>query len=127
MRVRLAFSVAAHLEPEILIIDEVLAVGDVEFQAKCIGKMNSIAHDGRTVFFVSHNMGAVLELCQRVLWLEGGCIKRDGLPRDVITEYLSHGGQATGKWIGPSDKGKKNIHLAYLTESQIISKEKKRK
>ncbi len=124
MRVRLAFSVAAHLEPEILIIDEVLAVGDVEFQAKCIGKMNSIAHDGRTVFFVSHNMGAVLELCQRVLWLEAGCIKRDGLARDVITEYLSHGGEATGEWIGPSDKGR-NSTLAYLTKAQIVSKKEK--
>ena len=124
MRVRLAFSVAAHLEPEILIIDEVLAVGDVEFQAKCIGKMNSIAHDGRTVFFVSHNMGAVLELCQRVLWLEAGCIKRDGLARDVITEYLSHGGQSTGEWIGPSDKGR-NSRLAYLTKAQIVSNKEK--
>lgn len=98
MKVRLAFSVAAHLEPEILIIDEVLAVGDVEFQAKCLGKMNSIANEGRTVLFVSHNMGAVMDLCSRVVWLEGGRIKLDGSSRDVITEYLSVGEHAKENW-----------------------------
>ena len=122
MTVRLAFSVAAHLEPEILIIDEVLAVGDVGFQAKCIGKMNSIAHEGRTVLFVSHNMGAVIDLCQRVVWLEGGRIKLDGSPRDVITEYLAHGGETTGGWARSMEENGAS-HVAYLTKARIVSNE----
>ena len=72
MRVRLGFSVAAHLEPEILLIDEVLAVGDAEFQKKCLGKMDEIAKEGRTVLFISHNMGSIHHLCQRVLLLDNG-------------------------------------------------------
>ena len=72
MSVRLAFAVAAHLEPEILIVDEVLAVGDVEFQKKCLGKMGDMAKGGRTVLLVSHNMGAITELCSRALLLDGG-------------------------------------------------------
>jgi lipopolysaccharide transport system ATP-binding protein len=122
MSVRLAFSVAAHLEPEILIIDEVLAVGDVGFQAKCIGKMNSIAHEGRTVLFVSHNMGAVIDLCQRVVWLEGGRIKLDGSPRDVITEYLSVGGETTGCWTNNLDEDCVS-KTAYLTHAALVSEE----
>ena len=70
MRVRLAFSVAAHLEPEILLIDEVLAVGDVEFQKKCLGKMDAVAKGGRTVLFVSHNMSSIATLCDRAILLE---------------------------------------------------------
>ncbi|WP_303784438.1 polysaccharide ABC transporter ATP-binding protein [Azovibrio restrictus] len=81
MKMRLAFSVAAHLEPEIMIIDEVLAVGDVDFQNKCIGKMRDVASAGRTVLFVSHNINAVMQLCSRIIWLEGGQIKADS--RDV--------------------------------------------
>ena len=72
MYVRLAFAVAAHLEPEILIVDEVLAVGDAEFQKKCLGKMDEIAHRGRTVLFVSHVMNSIERLCHRVVVLEGG-------------------------------------------------------
>src|SRR4028119_759978 len=72
MYVRLAFAVAAHLEPEILIVDEVLAVGDVQFQKKCLGKMGQVASEGRTVFFVSHNMGAISALCDKVIYLAGG-------------------------------------------------------
>src|SRR5262249_52431672 len=75
MYVRLAFAVAAHLEPEILVVDEVLAVGDAEFQRKCLGKMGEVASGGRTVLFVSHNMGAVRQLCRNVVWLENGIIK----------------------------------------------------
>ncbi len=72
MYVRLAFAVAAHLEPEILLVDEVLAVGDAQFQKKCLGKMGDVASEGRTVLFVSHNMIAIQSLCQRTLWLESG-------------------------------------------------------
>lgn len=81
MKMRLAFSVAAHLEPEIMIIDEVLAVGDVDFQNKCLGKMRDVASAGRTVLFVSHNMNAVMQLCSRIVWLERGQLKADS--RDV--------------------------------------------
>lgn len=88
MYVRLAFSVAAHLEPEILIIDEVLAVGDAEFQRKCLGKMSDAARQGRTVLFVSHNMSAVESLCGRAIYLENGEVRADGPPRDVISTYL---------------------------------------
>jgi lipopolysaccharide transport system ATP-binding protein len=88
MYVRLAFAVAAHLEPEILIVDEVLAVGDAAFQKKCLGKMNEIARGGRTVLFVSHDLSAVNALCNRALLLHEGAIIRDGSPRDVTAHYL---------------------------------------
>lgn len=88
MYVRLAFAVAAHLEPEILVVDEVLAVGDAEFQKKCLGKMQDVAKGGRTVLFVSHNMGAVSGLCRRSLMLDLGKIKNDGLSEEVIELYL---------------------------------------
>ena len=90
MYVRLAFAVAAHLEPEILIVDEVLAVGDVEFQKKCIGKMKDVAGAGRTVLFVSHNMEAVKNLCSRALLLEHGSIVSEGSPSQVIETYLNN-------------------------------------
>src|SRR3990167_8845525 len=90
MYVRLAFSVAAHMEPDILIIDEVLAVGDVEFQKKCLGKMEEVTKkDGRTIFFVSHNMGAIQSLCTRAILLEKGRLAAEGAPADVIRRYLS--------------------------------------
>lgn len=93
MYVRLAFSVAAHLEPEILIVDEVLAVGDVEFQRKCLGKMKDVSrHDGRTVLFVSHNVGAVRSLCQKGLYLERGEVRAWGSVGEAIDGYLSGGG-----------------------------------
>jgi lipopolysaccharide transport system ATP-binding protein len=90
MHVRLAFAVAAHLEPEILIVDEVLAVGDAEFQKKCLGKMDDAAHNGRTVLFVSHNMGAVEQLCSRAILLHGGTLQVDSMTKDVINQYLKH-------------------------------------
>jgi lipopolysaccharide transport system ATP-binding protein len=89
MFVRLAFAVAAHLEPEILIIDEVLAVGDLAFQKKCLGRMNAVAGEGRTVIFVSHNMGAVKSLCPRSLLLEGGQVVFDGPTGGAIGEYVA--------------------------------------
>jgi lipopolysaccharide transport system ATP-binding protein len=89
MYVRLAFAVAAHLEPEILIVDEVLAVGDAAFQKKCLGKMGDIAEkDGRTVIFVSHNMTAVKKLCPRALLLQNGNLKADGLCQVITSKYL---------------------------------------
>jgi len=91
MYVRLAFAVAAHLEPEILIVDEVLAVGDAQFQKKCLGKMQEVAKGGRTVIFVSHNMGTVTSLCSRALWMAEGRMHRTGPVREVINDYLSKG------------------------------------
>jgi lipopolysaccharide transport system ATP-binding protein len=88
MHVRLAFSVAAHLEPEILLVDEVLSVGDAEFQARCLGRMEDIGATGRTVLFVSHNMEAVSRLCDRAILLDQGRIVRDGRSEDVVAEYL---------------------------------------
>jgi lipopolysaccharide transport system ATP-binding protein len=88
MLVRLAFSVAAHLEPEILIIDEVLAVGDAAFQQKCLGKMENVAKEGRTVLFVSHNMAAVEHLCSRAIWIDGGQVVEIGETKKIIETYL---------------------------------------
>jgi lipopolysaccharide transport system ATP-binding protein len=88
MYVRLAFAVAAHLEPEIIIIDEVLAVGDFEFQRKCLGKMSEIANDGRTVLFVSHNMGAIQALCPRSIYLASGLVAGNGPTGEMISHYL---------------------------------------
>jgi lipopolysaccharide transport system ATP-binding protein len=87
MYVRLAFAVAAHLEPEILVVDEVLAVGDAEFQKKCLSKMGEVAHEGRTVLFVSHNLVAVQELCERCVWLHAGQERAIGAAVDVINDY----------------------------------------
>ncbi|HEU4629855.1 MAG TPA: Wzt carbohydrate-binding domain-containing protein, partial [Gemmatimonadaceae bacterium] len=88
MYVRLAFAVAAHLNPDILLVDEVLAVGDAAFQAKCLGKMQDVsAHEGRTVLFVSHNMAAVTTLCRRALFVEGGRVTRDGPAAEVVEHY----------------------------------------
>ena len=89
MHVRLAFAIAAHLEPEILIIDEVLAVGDAEFQRKCLGKMGEVARGGRTVLFVSHNMSAVEELCSRAVLLADGRKQAEGTTREIIGRYLN--------------------------------------
>ena len=98
MFVRLAFGVAAHLQPEILIVDEVLSVGDAEFQKKCLGKMDDIAHEGRTILFVSHNMAAISQLCGRALWLKRGQLKFSGSPSDVVTSYLTSGSTALATW-----------------------------
>lgn len=87
MYVRLAFAVAAHLEPEILVVDEVLAVGDVEFQKKCLGKMGDVASEGRTILFVSHNMGAISRLCSRAITLQFGRVVNDGPAQETIESY----------------------------------------
>lgn len=91
MYVRLAFAVAAHLEPEILLVDEVLAVGDAQFQKKCLGRMGDVAKEGRTVLFVSHNMGAIRSLCKRTILLNDGQLKVDGKTDNVVTEYINQG------------------------------------
>jgi lipopolysaccharide transport system ATP-binding protein len=95
MYVRLAFAVAAHLEPEILIVDEVLAVGDIAFQKKCLGKMEDVSRGGRTVLFVSHNMGAIQQLCNTGVYLEKGKVTLQGDINDVVAKYMSYGSQST--------------------------------
>jgi homopolymeric O-antigen transport system ATP-binding protein len=100
MYVRLAFSVAAHLEPEILLVDEVLAVGDAEFQRRCLGRMEDLSESGRTVLFVSHNMQAVAQLCSRALLLESGRVIREGPSEEVVAHYLQsdHGTASRRAW-----------------------------
>lgn len=98
MYVRLAFAVAAHLQPEILIIDEVLAVGDIAFQKKCLGKMSDVAKGGRTVLFVSHNMAAVQTLCSNAILLEDGKVVASGATDPVIARYLQAGGEDSNIW-----------------------------
>ncbi len=106
MYMRLAFAVAAHLEPEILIVDEVLAVGDVAFQKKCLGKMGSVAKDGRTVLFVSHNLPAVVRLCDRAILLDAGKLVLDGPTQKIVSNYLSSGltSNATKEWTNESTR-----------------------
>jgi lipopolysaccharide transport system ATP-binding protein len=99
MKVRLAFAVAAHLEPEILIIDEVLAVGDFEFQAKCLGKMQDATSHGRTVLFVSHNMGAVRQLCHRAMWLRDGQVALIDETDACVQRYLASGESQTSHLV----------------------------
>jgi ABC-type polysaccharide/polyol phosphate transport system, ATPase component len=113
MYVRLAFAVAAHLDPEILIVDEVLAVGDAEFQKKCLGKMSEVAHGGRTVLFVSHNMNAVERLCQFVICLDrGSLLGQFGNVRDGIARYLEQGeGDAKSAIWNAHEEGFENSHF----------------
>jgi lipopolysaccharide transport system ATP-binding protein len=98
MQMRLAFSVAAHLEPEILLVDEVLAVGDMQFQKKCLGKMGEVAKTGRTIVFVSHQMNQIRRLCERVIWIDAGGVARDGSASEVVAAYEAEmsSGEATG-------------------------------
>jgi len=104
MYMRLAFAVAAHLEPEILIVDEVLAVGDAEFQKKCMGKMREVGSQSRTVLFVSHNMAAVQTLCDRVVMLMAGHLAEDGHPEHVVGRYLATAAGRGGEIVWPSDQ-----------------------
>lgn len=104
MYVRLAFAVAAHLEPEILIVDEVLAVGDAEFQKKCLGKMGEVSSEGRTVIFVSHNINAIEQLCNKGILLKQGCITKESSSiREVIREYLFSQEEDSSKWLNRND------------------------
>jgi len=104
MYLRLAFAVAAHLKPEILVVDEVLAVGDAEFQKKCIGKMGDVAQQGRTVLFVSHNMSAVLRLTQEAILLEQGRLKLRGPSAEIVDAYLSAGNARAGERLWQPDE-----------------------
>ena len=114
MYVRLAFAVAAHLDPEILVIDEVLAVGDAEFQKKCLGKMGDVAKEGRTVLFVSHNMPAIQSLCNRSILLESGRVAQDGQTSEVVSHYLNSDFQA--------DRQKRADHLIRFSEPRNINR-----
>jgi lipopolysaccharide transport system ATP-binding protein len=101
MYVRLAFAVAAHLDPEILIVDEVLAVGDAEFQKKCLGKLDEVSkRQGKTVLFVSHNMAAITTLCPSAIWLDNGSMRDRGESRKVVGDYLTQRAQAQGQVLG---------------------------
>ncbi|MBI4283925.1 MAG: ABC transporter ATP-binding protein [Chloroflexi bacterium] len=104
MQVRLAFSVAAHLEPEILLVDEVLAVGDYEFQQKCLGKMEDVAKGGRTVLFVSHNMASIANLCDRAILLDAGKFVMEGSSAEVVQHYIATARGASGEvvWEDPT-------------------------
>lgn len=104
MYLRLAFAVAAHLEPEILLVDEVLAVGDANFQRKCLGKMGDVAQEGRTVLLVSHNMGAISTLCQRAIWIDDGTVAQDGPASAVVSAYLNSSSSTAGQKIWPVEK-----------------------
>jgi lipopolysaccharide transport system ATP-binding protein len=104
MYVRLAFAVAAHLEPEILVVDEVLAVGDAQFQKKCLGKMEDVSREGRTVLFVSHNMAAINRLCQRVLWLDKGQTRDFGDSETICQRYLFDNQNMSGMHEFTTDK-----------------------
>jgi lipopolysaccharide transport system ATP-binding protein len=114
MYVRLAFAVAAHLEPEILVIDEVLAVGDHRFQRKCMDKMSQVGAQGRTILFVSHNMGAVRALCSRALWIHGGRLVADGTVDDVVSRYLKEGldKEAAARY---ADDASKDVQVCAVT------------
>jgi len=126
MYMRLAFAVAAHLEPEILIIDEVLAVGDAQFQKKCLGKVQEVGHSGRTVLFVSHNIGAIRGLCGKVVWLEQGRVKMIGDAESVTLRYMSSGSAASGS-IAPSQhlqgSGAVTIEHAAVGDAADLPKE----
>ena len=110
MYVRLAFAVAAHVEPEILIVDEVLSVGDARFQKKCLGKMEQVGSEGRTVIYVSHSLATVARLCPRCLLLESGTIVADGPTDGVVRRYLSGSTSASSTYVQPHDP-KKDMNL----------------
>ena len=116
MYVRLAFAVAAHLDPEILIVDEVLAVGDAEFQKKCLGKMSDVASEGRTVLFVSHNMGSISELCEKTIFLANGTVEEIGPTSAMIESYLKSG-ISYNKKVNSSDEINRNYVGPYEIRS----------
>lgn len=126
MYVRLAFAVAAHLDPEILVIDEVLAVGDAEFQKKCLGKIAEVAKDGRTVLFVSHNMGAITRLCTRAILLSAGRLQLDGDTAAVAALYMNSntGSAASQLWEDPRRRPGDDVarlHAVTVRQKGIVS------
>jgi len=117
MYVRLAFSVAAHLEPEILLVDEVLAVGDASFQKKCLGKMGQVSREGRTILFVSHNMAAVKALCSRAILMKDGTVAASGTVTNVVDDYLLGAAPEASvmEWRDPAlAPGDDNLRVSYL-------------
>ena len=120
MYLRLAFAVAAHLEPEIVVVDEVLAVGDAEFQKKCLTKMSSFGREGRTVVFVSHDLGAVNRLCPRALWLDHGSLLADGPTAGVLKKYLDSAAQRERRvdFGAAEDSPVQPLSLAVAAETQ---------
>jgi lipopolysaccharide transport system ATP-binding protein len=123
MYVRLAFSVAAHLEPEIMLVDEVLAVGDAEFQRRCLGRMEEIGGTGRTVLFVSHNMQAVAQLCDRVILLERGGVVVDGPSTDVVAQYLQMGHGTSSEQAWPDLASAPGDDLVRLRRVRVIDED----
>ena len=127
MYLRLAFAVAAHLDPEILVVDEVLAVGDAEFQRKCLGKMSDVARQGRTVLFVSHNMSAIMRLTNQTVVLEHGKVVMQGPTADAVDYYLSQGFSQEGQHEWKEDEFDKNpapfhpIRIRVLSEAGTVS------
>ena len=115
MYVRLAFAVAAHLEPEILIVDEVLAVGDAAFQKKCLGKMEDVGKEGRTVIFVSHQMATVTTLCQRAIWLINGKVHQEGNADWITSKYLIHGSELSGDLTIETHNQDPRFHFKRIT------------
>ena len=120
MYMRLAFSVAAHLEPEILIVDEVLAVGDVAFQRKCLNKMRDVSQSGRTILFVSHDMSAITRICDRAIALSDGKIVGAGTATDVVREYLSSSWGMTAERIFEIDKNPPQSEFVRLEKVRIV-------
>ncbi|MBU1086367.1 MAG: ATP-binding cassette domain-containing protein [Candidatus Omnitrophica bacterium] len=125
MYVRLAFAVAAHLEPEILIVDEVLAVGDIMFQKKCLGKMSEVAKGGRTVLFVSHNMEAVEKLCTRAILLSEGKVVMEGETDEVIKEYTEKGKYCIGEQTWQDINKAPGDDVVRLLKACVLNKNKK--
>jgi homopolymeric O-antigen transport system ATP-binding protein len=126
MSVRLAFAVAAHLEPEILLVDEVLAVGDAEFQRRCLGRMEDLSQSGRTVVFVSHQMQAVAQLCDRALWLDRGCVERVGPASAVVAEYLQAGYGAGSRRDWPDLAAAPGNELVRLRSVRVVQEDDER-
>jgi len=123
MYVRLAFAVAAHLEPEILIVDEVLAVGDADFQKKCIGKMSDVSkNDGRTILFVSHNMAAVSNLCNKSIFLQRGVVIGEGDTKQIIDQYITAGKENSGEILKGKIQYNRKCPYAYFNSIRILSK-----
>ena len=127
MYVRLAFAVAAHLEPEILIVDEVLAVGDAGFQRKCLGKLGDVSKEGRTVLMVSHNMDSVAQLCQDIIWIETGRVRMRGNAKEVISQYLTSNSRLDGRCVwdegisNPDTDEFKLFSVSVLNDAQQIA------
>jgi lipopolysaccharide transport system ATP-binding protein len=122
MYLRLAFAVAAHLETEILLVDEVLAVGDAQFQKKCLGKMGDASRQGRTVLFVSHNMTVLNQLCPRAILFANGRIQQDGRTGDVVAAYLKEGNSSAGEQVWEDPKGAPGNDRIRLRSARIVSR-----